>query len=619
MELSIVIPAYNEEENLPSLVEDIDRLGKREGWDYEIIVVDDNSSDSTLKIVKGYAGKIKGLRVIHLSERAGMGGALKEGSSGSRGEFIFWVMADKADDLNTIPQILNKLKEGYDMVFASRYMKGGSRGDLSPLKAFLSSCYTTITRLVFGITVHDITNAFRGFRKSIFNQLKLSSNDFAISPEFAIKAHLEGFKSGEVPTAYSNRKLGQTKFKMIRMMVRYLELLGLQRLLYILALSLILRAGYSFYLSERLTFPDEIRYDRIAQELITGRGFVSSSTSPGYPVFLASIYGFYGRSFLTVRVVQALLGTGLILLIYLIGKNLFNQKVGLLAAFLSALDPVAIFFTGLLLSETLYSFILLAAVYFWLKLSRDARTTLKSGFFWIASILWGMAILIKPISLQLLIFCALVKIIASRFHKKTIMSTLGICLLSLAIQTPWVLHNYSLCGKFILTTTGGGITLYESNNPKADGGPGYEKIVWTEEMKKMNEVEIDRYFKHEALEFIRKNPGRFLELAGKKFLRFWSVVPNAKDFQRPIYFWTSLIFYTPVFILGCVGIIQGIKRWRELALLYCVIIFFTLTHMVFLGSVRYRMPVMPFMLLFTASVFHPHPLPLRERAGVREG
>lgn len=595
MELSIVIPAYNEEENLPSLVEDIDRLGEREGWNYEIVVVDDNSSDSTLKIVRGYAGKIKGLRVIHLSERAGMGGALKEGSSGSRGEFVFWVMADKADDLNTIPQILNKLKEGYDMVFASRYMKGGSRGDLSPLKAFLSSCYTTITRLVFGIPVHDITNAFRGFRKSIFNQLKLSSNDFAISPEFAIKAHLKGFTLGEVPTAYSNRKLGQTKFKMLRMMIRYLELLGLQRLLYILALGLILRAGYSFYLSERLTFPDEIRYDRIAHELIMEKGFVSSSTSPGYPVFLASIYGFYGRSFLTVRVVQALLGTGLILLIYLIGKKFFSEKAGLISASLSAFDPVAIFFTGLLLSETLYSFILLAAVYFWLK----------NRFFWFTSILWGMAILIKPISLQLLLFCALVKIIASRFHKKTIMSTLGICLLSLAIQFPWVLHNYSLWGKFILTTTGGGITLYESNNPRADGGPGYEKIVWTEEMKKMNEVEIGRYFKHEALEFIRKNPGRFLELAGKKFLRFWSVVPNAKDFQKPVYFWTSLIFYTPVFILGCLGIIQGIKRWRELGLFYCVLIFFTLTHMVFLGSVRYRMPVMPLMLLFAASALQP--------------
>lgn len=228
MEFSIVIPAYNEKENLPSLIDDICRIGKDAGWSYEIIIVDDNSSDATLEISSDYAGRLKEVRVIHLPENQGMGGALKEGTSLSSGKFVFWLMADKADDLKTISLMLTKLKEGYDMVFASRYMKGGSSGDLSRLKAFLSSRFTVLSRIIFGVPVHDITNAFRGFRKDIFSRIKLESKDFAISPEFAIKAHLKGFTLGEVPTVYSNRKHGKTKFNIPKMMIRYLKLLRLK-------------------------------------------------------------------------------------------------------------------------------------------------------------------------------------------------------------------------------------------------------------------------------------------------------------------------------------------------------------------------------------------------------
>ena len=79
-------------------------------------------------------------------------------------------------------------------------------------------------RLIFGIKVHDITNAFRAFRKEVFDTVNIESGDFAISPEFAIKAHLAGFKLGEVPTTYTNRKAGKTNFKMLEMGLRYLSL-----------------------------------------------------------------------------------------------------------------------------------------------------------------------------------------------------------------------------------------------------------------------------------------------------------------------------------------------------------------------------------------------------------
>lgn len=225
MELSIVIPAHNEEGNLELLINDLLKLRSDKNLDCEIVIVDDNSSDNTGKIADEFSKKFTDIMVIHRKKgNNGMGFALIEGTKKARGKNIIWVMGDRSDDLSTIPRIIDKINKGFDMVLGSRYMKGGSKGDLAIDKALLSSGYTFISRLIFGIPVHDITNAFRGFRKEIFNNIKPESGDFAISPEFSIKAHMKGYKLGEIPTRYFNRKIGRTKFKMLKMGLRYVGL-----------------------------------------------------------------------------------------------------------------------------------------------------------------------------------------------------------------------------------------------------------------------------------------------------------------------------------------------------------------------------------------------------------
>lgn len=154
-----------------------------------------------------------------------MGAALKEGTRKAEGTYIVWVMGDNSDDLSTIPKMIRSLEKGEDMVFGSRYMKGGSSGNLSPLKAFLSSGYTLMTRLVFGIRQHDITNAFRAFKKNLFMRMILEADNFAIAPEFAIKARRAGFRLAEVPTTYRDREAGEAKFKLLRMGLSYCALL----------------------------------------------------------------------------------------------------------------------------------------------------------------------------------------------------------------------------------------------------------------------------------------------------------------------------------------------------------------------------------------------------------
>lgn len=223
--LSIVIPAHNEGGNLPILIESLLNLAKKEKWSsYEVIIVNDNSTDDTKKIAENFARKYKEIMVVNREKGDnGMGITLVEGTRAAKGDVVIWTMADRSDDINTYPRIIEKLKD-YDMVFGSRYIKEGSKGDLEWNKAFLSSSYTRLARLVFGIKVHDITNAFRGFKKKVFAEIDLKSKDFAISPEFAIRAHLKDFKLGEVPTTYSNRKAGKPNFKMFKMGIKYLKL-----------------------------------------------------------------------------------------------------------------------------------------------------------------------------------------------------------------------------------------------------------------------------------------------------------------------------------------------------------------------------------------------------------
>lgn len=225
MNYSIVIPAHNEEANLNKLIRNIQGICAKFKLKSEIIIVDDNSTDNTGKIADSFSKQYEQIRVIHRNCNPGMGNSLKEGTDKSKGKVVVWVMGDNSDDLTTIPKMIKKVEQGYDIVFGSRYMKDGSSGDLDPFKALSSSSYTKLIKFVFGIKINDITNAFRAFKRESYDKLRIESSDFTISPEFAIKAHIKGLKLAEVPTTYSNRKAGKTKFKMVKMGIKYLSLM----------------------------------------------------------------------------------------------------------------------------------------------------------------------------------------------------------------------------------------------------------------------------------------------------------------------------------------------------------------------------------------------------------
>ncbi len=221
MKVSIIVPAHNEEENLPELMKRLEDTAESIG-DAEIILVDDHSTDSTPGLCDSYVKGRKNVRTVHRSSGdRGMGNALKEGTRAARGNYIIWTMADLCDDLSSVPGMISALDGGADMVFASRYMHGGNAGDLEGFKRLMSWGFSRMSRMLLGLPVHDVTNAYRAFRKDVFYEVKPGRGDFTISPEFSLLAHLAGYRLAEVPTSYSKRKRGVASFKILKMSWRY--------------------------------------------------------------------------------------------------------------------------------------------------------------------------------------------------------------------------------------------------------------------------------------------------------------------------------------------------------------------------------------------------------------
>ncbi|MGB2706259.1 MAG: glycosyltransferase family 2 protein, partial [Candidatus Omnitrophota bacterium] len=126
MKISVIVPMYNEKENAPVILQAL--VNSVRAWpdEYEIIAVDDNSTDSTSRILKDYSNRYGGISVVaRKSEKRGMGRALVDGMKQAKGDIIVWVMGDLSDNLEKIPEMVKKIKDGYDIVFGSRYMKGG--------------------------------------------------------------------------------------------------------------------------------------------------------------------------------------------------------------------------------------------------------------------------------------------------------------------------------------------------------------------------------------------------------------------------------------------------------------------------------------------------------------
>lgn len=223
MKLSIVIPAYNEESVIEHTVRAFHDELKKEKIPHEILVINDNSKDKTEQILKQLEGPIKELRHINNTPPNGFGFAVRMGLESYSGDCVAIVMADMSDRPVDLVSYYNRLvKENYDAVFGSRFMKGGKVIDYPKNKIFLNRLTNNIIRFLFRIRYNDTTNAFKLYRRETIEGLKpFISHHFNLTVELPLKTIVRGYSYAIVPNYWTNRAAGQSNLKIKEMGSRY--------------------------------------------------------------------------------------------------------------------------------------------------------------------------------------------------------------------------------------------------------------------------------------------------------------------------------------------------------------------------------------------------------------
>jgi glycosyltransferase involved in cell wall biosynthesis len=219
MDLTIVVPVFNEEESLPELIEWIDKVANQHNLSFEVILVDDGSKDSSWKVIKDLSQQYKGIRGIRFQRNYGKAAALQCGFSLAGGEVVITMDADLQDSPDEIPALVQMIREqGYDLV------SGWKKKRKDPIsKRWPSKFFNFIARINSGIRLHDFNCGLKAYRSEVVKSIEVFGDMHRYTPVLAKRA---GFnKIGEKVVHHRERKYGQTKYGWERLFTGALDLL----------------------------------------------------------------------------------------------------------------------------------------------------------------------------------------------------------------------------------------------------------------------------------------------------------------------------------------------------------------------------------------------------------
>lgn len=404
-------------------------------------------------------------------------------------------------------------------------------------------------------------------------------------------------------------------------------------ILLMFALAFALRAACVVGFPLRTVVDDAYQYDTIGWNLASGAGFSmqpgvpTPERAPGFPFFLSLVYSVFGHSLLLATLAQALLGALTCLLIYYIAGRLFDERTALAAGWFACLYPVSVAYTGLLLSETLFTFLFVLSVYLFVR-SGDGE-----GKTWLAlsGAALGLTTLVRATTILFpsAIFLALLLSGTGRPLRKT---TLFLLAFALAIL-PWTARNYARFGVFLPVATGGSTCLYATGR-MTEGVPystGFHELPgkWKEfesskEFKLAPEprVAFDRQLKAEGMKKIKSRPFRYFAIVLKRLPKYWLSSHSsvfgvdkplgeyyAKGEYFPIFFRAALIlFHGGILLLAGLGMFWSLGSFKNWAVLLLIPLYFNM-HAFFDMCPRYFVPMYPYLFIFCAAAL----FRLRER------
>ena len=368
---------------------------------------------------------------------------------------------------------------------------------------------------------------------------------------------------------------------------------------------------------------DSIYYDFVARMIIEGNWSDKTAFlhSPLYRYFLVVLYSLFGRDLDVVRYVQAVLGSVNAVLVYFIGKRIFNETVGLIAGIMMALYRIFFFFEGLLLPDSILPFLCLLTILAVII----ACETMNYKRWVIAGACLGLCAITRPNMLLFFPFTVLWVLLKTHASwRKTLLSSVSLSIGAMLIISPITLRNYLIERDFVLITAAGGLNFYIGNNPYTEGsyylpegmsfriGDPFDDFYGrkiAEEAngnKKLTTPQISNYWLRRGLAFVREEPAA----AAKLFARKWLLLINSYEIPQPDDFYAyqvhAPILRLPlpttavVMPLGILGIFLSFKPGRKSLVLHFFIFSYALSIVIFFIVARYRLPLLPFMTIFTA-------------------
>lgn len=375
--------------------------------------------------------------------------------------------------------------------------------------------------------------------------------------------------------------------------------------------ALLLRVGWVGYDWTRngahLPFDDEQLHWQIATNLVQSGEFVTAdgrraARMPLYPLLLAPFAALGPAGVLAARLTQAALGAVTARVAYGLGREIAGPHAGIAAGVLVALDPFAIFLTNLLLNETLFALLLLALTgCAWALAGADAERArrLTTG----VALLAAAAVLTRPEALVCVAGLAGLSAICptTRRHAPRVVLVSAAALL--VALGAWGLRNWRVLGAPALLGTNGGVTLYDGQGPQARGDSNQAFLLTMPDVLALDEAARDRELRRRALEQMRADPARVLTLAATKFARMWNFVPNVAEYRSGAAPWISAAFMAAVLALAAAGAVRLRAQPRAPALLLTPVVLLTLVYCIYVGSVRYRVPLLPLLEVLAAAAF----------------
>jgi 4-amino-4-deoxy-L-arabinose transferase-like glycosyltransferase len=382
-----------------------------------------------------------------------------------------------------------------------------------------------------------------------------------------------------------------------------------------------LRLGAAWWWHERTQgtfwFGDSESYWTLARSIAEGEPYVYGEDrakvfrTPGYPFILSSLFVFSGNhpSIWWARAFSVFFDTLSVLGVGWLAAKLFDRRASAIAMAVATVYPGSIATSILVLSEAPFCPLLLLHLGLWTAAWRAPSTRLALLLALLGGLAAGAATLVRPSWLLFVPFAVAIGLIFGPARRRHLAIGLAMSAGLVLAMSPWWMRNERVTGRFVPTTLQVGASLYDGLNPEATGASEMTFVAAFAEAQKRDpansadtyEYRLDERMKRASLDWARSHPGRVIELAAIKFGRMWNVWPNEAAFSAwPVRVGVA-ITYVPVMLLGIVGVLVFSRQGWPYVLCWLPAVYFTLLHMVFVSSIRYRQPAMLGLLILAAG------------------